>query len=159
MVKAAMNEAATARMNATVSTTEIHLRTECREFNEEWYENTLFQETFFREPCRGCGSNHSILREIGRLECGTPLYEYRCNVIEPSPLYIDNNVRRLKVQFRLGTSNFALDCGYNLDHALARLEFLRGGGSGSGDMPSIFDSFINEVRRLCVEEEVRRIRG
>jgi len=145
-------------MNARKNRGEIHLRTDCPEFPEDWFERPQFQETFFKEPCKGCGSSHSLLREIGRMD-DAPIYEYRCNVIDPSALYQNNNLGPLKIHFRLGTFAFSQDCGYNLDEALRRLKIIKGGRSGDSEVHSIYDSFANEVRSLCVDLEVRRTRG
>jgi len=152
------NNTATARMNAREEPGVLYIHTVCRVFNKEWFERRPFQETFFKAPCRGCGSSHSLLREIGRVD-EVPQYEYRCNVIEPNPLYEDGDLTQLKVRFRLGTWSFAIDCGFDYDQALQRLAILRGNRAEDSEAEGAFDSFTNEVRRLCVMDEVWRRRG
>jgi hypothetical protein len=149
---------AAARMQAREEPGVLYLLTTCRTFNIDWFERPLFKDMLFREPCRGCGSNHSLLREIHNEE-GAPLYEYRCNVIDPTPLYEDDDITQVKLRFRLGTRTFAIDCGHDLDQALQRLAILRGNRPDDSDVQGAFDSFTNEVRRLCIMEENWRLRG
>ena len=136
----------------------LYLLTTCRPFKIDLFEMPLFQNMLFRQPCRGCGSSHSLLRQIENVH-GTPQYEYRCNVIDPTPLYEDDDSTQVIIRFRLGTRTFAIDCGHDLDLALQRLAILRGNRAEDSDVQGAFDSFTNEVRRLCVMEEVWRTRG
>ena len=151
-------ETVIARMNATEATGEIFLLAESCLIGKELYESDEFVGTFLMRPCRGCGSQHTLLREIGRID-DVPQYEYKCNVIDPRPLYTDGNGDQLRVQFRLGTLSFTMDCGYDLAEANWRIEIMRSEPIGDHEPPELFDSFANEVRRLCLVEEQRRLRG
>ena len=153
-----MNDRAAARMNAMEETGELYLGTSCRLITKDLYRTIEFEETFLRNPCKGCGSEHTLLREIGEIN-DIPQYDYRCNVIDHLPLYRNNNPEQIKVQFRLRVTPFVSNCGYDLDQAMSRLATLRRSAVGDHEAPEIYDSFINEVRKFCVEEEVRRLRG
>ena len=152
------NNTATATTYAREEPGVRYVYTECRAFSMDWFIRPIFQETFFRAPCRGCGSNHSLLREIGGVG-EIPQYEYRCNVIEPTPLYENDDMTQVKMRFRLGTWSFTIDCGYDLEHALQRLVILRGNRNDDRAAHETFDSFTNEVRRLCNMERTWRERG
>ena len=77
-------------------------------------------------------------------------------MIEPTPLYEVDNPTQIKIRFRLGASALVVACGYDLDQALQRLSILRGNRVDDVETQGVFDSFTNEVRSLCVMEEIRR---
>jgi hypothetical protein len=80
-------------------------------------------------------------------------------VVTTRPLYEDDNIESLRIQFKLGSLSFVLDCGYDWDEATMRLNILRDEPIGDHEAPELFDSFINEVRQLCIAEEVRVSKG
>ena len=144
-------------MNATEEEGELCLDTRCHLIGEELYETSDFYEMFLQSPCKGCGGNHTLFRIIEN-PSGVPQFEYRCNVIDHQPLYLDSQLEQLRVHFRLRVTPFIRDCGYDLDQTVARLVILRGNPIGDHESPGIFDSFANEARTLIVVEQIRRQR-
>jgi hypothetical protein len=143
-------------MNATEEDGELYLGTKCCLIGNDLYGTSAFNEMFLERPCKGCGADHTLLREIGRVN-GVPQYDYRCNVIDHKPLYREEDNGQLRVLFRLRVRPFILDCGYDLDQAIARLTSLRGNPVGDHETPELFDSFANEARTLIVVEQIRRL--
>jgi len=113
------------------------------------------QERFLSNPCQACGSHdHSLLRLTADVaNTGVIKYEYECHVIDPTPLYPENNWKRMTIKYYLSAARYAEECGFDLDRALGR-RILRKTESKK-EYSECLDSFLNEVRSECIRHAER----
>jgi hypothetical protein len=122
----------------------------------KWFETPIFKTTFLEQPCRGCGSNHSLLKEIGCIN-GIPHYVYRCRVVEPSSLYLDNNSTRIRINFRIEAEALASGCRYDFNEALQRMGILmKSGKIEDEESYDAFEQFFKQVHAICETEFTRK---
>ena len=148
-----------ARMNASMVTSEMYLKTKGRIIPMRLFNTERFKRSFLRRPCSGCGSEeHSLLTEVDTLN-EIPQYEYECSVVDHYSLYQSDNRDEIHITLRLKAESFVEDCQYDLDRATSRIYELKKGYATTSDHEGYFDTFLNDVRGVCIEYEIRTIRG
>ena len=77
-------------------------------------------------------------------------YEYRCHIIEPSPLYKKNS-NKINITYLLSSRTYAEYYKYDTNIATDK-DILRANHTRH-KQPDYYDTFMNDVRRVCLEHQ------
>ena len=145
-------------MNAQREERRIVLRISLGDLTWEDIQSEDFQTKLIRGKCDGCGSNsHSLIKETSRVgtRSGVMTYEYGCPIVTPNGLYNVQSSGRtgaiINITYYLTSDKYAESCNYDEATVMERLPPIC--ISKTGLILPIADAFVNEVKRLCWENE------
>ena len=111
-----------------------------------------FRDKFLSSPCECCGSDdHSLLCEMEgpRTRSKRVRYQYSCPLAEYEELYeLRYPEEEIHISFSLAADEYAMM--HNYDEELALTSLPKRYHINVTGHPSYMDSFIIEVRRLCM---------